>query len=41
MSLIEQIWCGVTVYKSHTVSYAPRIRTNESAAYLKRKSNPK
>jgi hypothetical protein len=32
MSLIEQTWSGVKVYKSHTASHAPRIRTNESAA---------
>ena len=40
MSLIEQTGPGVTVYKSHTVSHAPRIRSNISAAYFRRKSNP-
>jgi hypothetical protein len=40
MSLIEQTRSGLTVYNSHTVSHAQRIRINNSTAYCKRKSNP-
>ena len=39
MSLIEQTASGAKVYKSHTESHAPRIRSNESAAYFKSKSS--
>ncbi|MGD0738844.1 MAG: hypothetical protein ABR957_04555 [Terracidiphilus sp.] len=40
MPLIDQTGPGGKAYNSHTVSHAPPIRANASAAYLKRKSIP-